>query len=227
MRMCVLDGNNRAVWQRAFDWPPSTDTRVFGTAYRVEGSNGSGLILEAATTSTSDIPAGSFIVLVPRNGHLQVATPEVRFFGMMEHIPDAGKARRRLRDGDVVMYQFWTGHFYLIRAAQIDFSGGRLIPDCSGRCTFNVKCDASPITADSSVQLFDHPFGASRGVPVTKESKLTYLNAYVEDTNELDSLRESRNGRPWLHIRVDGNEGWVAGPTDLQTIGLSPIARAK
>lgn len=220
VHICVQDGDNKIVWERAFDYDTTSKTKVSGTAYEVQGQSGKGIVVETAKVYAKRIPAGSFTVFAQRNGHLEVIASDVRFFGMMEHIPDAGPDRRRLVPGDAIRYQFWTGNYYLVQAIRVDFAAGTVVPLCSRKCTFSVIYPASPLESEAMVRLFIRPLGGSRSVAVRKQSTIEFVEAYVEDIAKIDSVR------PWLHVRIDGNDGWMSEPVDIQRIGLPEIARA-
>jgi hypothetical protein len=154
-------------------------------------------------------------------------TPELEFYGMMEHIPDAGRDRRQLVPGDLVRYQFWTGYFYVLRSARLDFSRNRLIVDCRGQCVLPVMCSATPVVAEASVALFDRPFGMPRKVSVTGPAKIVFLEAQVEDADNIGQTSAAGTGRPWLHVRIERDDGWIQSPADLEKLGLRRIALAR
>jgi hypothetical protein len=225
--ICVQDGDRSTVWERPFEWDAASETRIIGTAYEVQGQTGEGIILETSKISAKHIPAGQFTILAQRNGHLEALIPEVKFFGMMEHIPDADHDRRRFVAGDVVRYQFWTGNYYVVRGIRVDFGAGTVVPLCSHKCTFSAMYQATPLEGDATVQLFDHPLGESRRVAVRKQSTVEFLDAYVDDIAKIDSVRHCSDGRPWLHVRIDKNEGWMFGPADMQKVGLPDVPCAE
>lgn|SRR5208282_1512214 len=221
VHLCVQGRDNKIVWERGFDRDTTSKTKVYGTAYEVEGQSGKGIVVETARVCAKRIPAGSFTVFAQRNGHLEVVAADVRFYGMMEHIPDAGPDRRRLVPGDTIRYQFWIGNYYLLQGVRVDFAAGTLVPLCSRKCAFSVMYQTtSPLESEGTVQLFNHPFGDSRSVAVRKQSAIEYVEAYVEDIAKIDSVR------PWLHVRIDGSDGWMSEPADIQRVGLPEIARA-
>lgn len=225
--ICVQHGNKNTVWERPFEWDAASETRIVGTAYEVQGQTGEGIVLETSKISAKHIPAGQFTILAQRNGHLEVIAPELKFFGMMEHIPDAGHDRRRLVAGDLIRYQFWTGSYYMLRGIRVDFRAGTVVPVCSRKCTFSVMYQATPLEGGVTVQLFDHPFGESRRVAVRKQSTVEFLDAYVEDIAKIDSVRRCREARSWLHVRIDENDGWMSEPADMQKVGLPDIECAE
>lgn len=227
VHICVQNGNKDTVWERSFDWNAASATRTLGTAYEVQGQTGEGIVLETGKISAKHIPAGKFTILAQRNGHLEVLAPEVKFYGMVEHIPDAGLDRRRLVTGDVIRCQFWTGHYYMVRGIRVDFGGGTVVPLCSHNCTFSVMYQATPLKGDATVQLFNQPLGKSRRVAVRRQSTIEFLDAYVEDIATIDCARRRREGRPWLHVRIDENDGWMSEPRDMEKLGLPHIERTE
>ena len=200
---------------------------VVGTAYEVQGETGTGIVVETAKILKDHVNAGSFTVLAERNGHLQAIGPDVKFYGLMEHIPDAGPNTRRLVKGDLIRYRFWTGNFYLIRGVRVDFTAGRVVPLCTRDCTLAVLCNQTPLQSEASVQLFDHSFGNPRTVALQKQTRIELLEAYVRDVADIDSVLPSHEVQPWLHVHIDENDGWISEPTDLQKVGLTHIDWAK
>jgi hypothetical protein len=223
----VQDAKGNIVVDRSFGRDAASATRTVGTAYQVQGDSGTGIFLEIGKVSPKRITAGWVTILARRNSHLEVIAHDLKFYGGLEHVPDAGHDRRRLVEGDLVRYQFWVGNYYLLRGVSVDFSAGTVVPLCSQKCTFGIVCQAVPIGHDDIVQLFDCPRGKPRKVPVRKASRVDFVEAYVEDIAALDTVSAVRDERPWLHVRIDGNDGGLSDPADMEKTGLPPVERAE
>ncbi len=76
---------------------------------------------------------------------------------------------------------------------------------------------------DATVELFERDFQHATKLSISKRSKIKLVDAYVEDTTGLPALRTA----PWLHVRIDGKEGWISNPADLKKIGLPYIPRVE
>jgi hypothetical protein len=225
--VCVQHGSNKRVWSRTFDVPDAASgSWIFGTAYEVQGETGSGIVLEFSRISPNRVAGGWFTVFASRNRSLEVIAPEVRFYGFMEHIPDAGPNQRRLVSGDKIRFQFWTGNYYLLRGVRVDFRAGTVVPLCARKCTFSVICQARPLETDVTVQLFDRPGGPRKGLLVRKRSGIEFLDAYVEDVSAIDTVGSKPDQHHWLHVRIDGTEGWLSDSVEMRKIGLPSTNRA-
>lgn len=137
---------------------------------------------------------------------------------------------------DVLNFRVWTGNFSIIYAVMIDWVQGTVRPAwiCSrmtakgqiSACRY--KVEASPVRAKemSFVRLFPEPEdGATpKHVVIKPESHIDYLEAEIAvswsaDQNNI-SFSVCGSGLVWLHIRVDGQEGWISGEEDFQAVGL-------
>ncbi len=195
--VCVQDGSGTRIWDRTFDVPDrAANSWTFGTAYEVQGETGAGIVLEFAAEALNRIPAGWITILVWRDRHLEVIAPDVRFYGMLEHIPDAGPDRRRLVSGDVIRYQFWTGNYYLLRGVRVNFEAGSVVPSCVHKCALPIMYQASLLEEDVTVQLFDRPGGRQNSLFVRRRSDIEFLDAFVEDISAIDAAGSKRDQRP-------------------------------
>ena len=221
----VQDGSHRKFWERAFRRPDTPQATTVGTAYEVLGETGKGIVLEFGTLAPNRITAGWFVVLAERSGHLEQISPDVRFYGSMEHIPDAGYEQRRLVSGDKIRYQFWMGGYYLLRKLQVNFQARTVISSCARRCTFPVIAETNPLAANVTIELFDRPDGRSHPVQLRRQSRPEFVDAYVNDMAAIDASPSGPHDRPWLHVRIDGNDGWVPDVA-AEELGLHGVKRA-
>ncbi len=117
----IEDLSGRVVWAESLGCRPARGTRVVGTAYGVAGESGVGIVIESGKIAPDRVTAGWITILGIKNGTLTVIAPDVKFYGMMEHVPDAGPQQRRMLRGDLIRYQDWTGNYYLLRGVRVDF----------------------------------------------------------------------------------------------------------
>lgn len=221
----VQDSSGSKVWERAFRPPDAPQARTVGTAYKVLGETGEGIVLEFGTLAPSRINAGWFVVLARRGGHLEQISREVRFYGSMEHIPDAGYEQRHLVSGDKIRYQFWMGSYYLLCALQVNFQAYTAVPLCTRRCTLPVLAQPRPLGTDLTIQLFDGPAGHSHRAHLRNGSRVEFIDAHVDDVGSMDAATSGHNQRPWLHVRIDGHDCWTPD-IDAESLGLQEIKRA-
>jgi hypothetical protein len=138
---------------------------------------------------------------------------------------------------DLLNFRVWTGNFSIIYGVLIDWVQGTVRPAwiCSrmtakgqvSACRY--KVEASPVRDKEMtfVRLFSEPEDGftPKHVVIKPESRIDYLEAeaavpWSADQNNI-SFGVSGGGQVWLHIRVDGQEGWISGEEDLEAVGLS------
>jgi hypothetical protein len=79
---------------------------------------------------------------------------------------------------------------------------------------------AQALLDGKTCRLHSEPLGSFEVVVLRRDSKVEYLNAFVEDLNLYDHESDDPTRRPWLRVRVDGREGWMTSAADLTAIGL-------
>jgi hypothetical protein len=143
---------------------------------------------------------------------------------------------------DVLNFRMWTGNFNITYAVAIDWTQGALHPawTCmertskgpSSACRYKVQADPAPRTEMTFVRLFSEPDPGfpPKHVVIKPDSKIEYLEAQMlvswnsNEKNTTFGVQVSDAPSPsdpiWLHIRVDGQEGWIFGEEDFEAVGL-------
>jgi len=138
---------------------------------------------------------------------------------------------------DGLKFRMWTGNFSIFYGVMIDWIQGRVHPESTcyrmtsqGRvsaCRYKVEADPARGKEVTFVRLFAEPDEAftPKHVVIKPESKIDYVEAEVpvswsEDQNNI-SFGVSNSGKVWLHIKIDGQDGWISGEEDFQAVGLS------
>jgi len=143
---------------------------------------------------------------------------------------------------DVLNFRMWTGNFNIVYAAAIDWIQGALHPasTCirmaskgpSSACRYKVQVDSAPRTEMTFVRLFGAPDPGftPKHVVIKPDSKIEYLEAQMPVSWNSDqknttfgvqvSDAPSSSDPIWLHIRVDGQDGWISGEEDFEAVGL-------
>jgi len=143
---------------------------------------------------------------------------------------------------DVLNFRIWTGNFNIVYAVAIDWTQGALRPawTCmqrtskgpSSACRYKVQVDPAPHTELTFVRLFSEPDPGftPKHVVIKPESKIEYVEAQMPVAWSSDqknttfgiqvSDAPSSSDPIWLHIRVDGQHGWVSGEEDFEAVGL-------
>ena len=143
---------------------------------------------------------------------------------------------------DVLNFRMWTGNFNIVYAAAIDWIQGALHPasTCmqmtskgpSSACRYKVQVEPAPRTEMTFVRLFGEPDPGftPKHVVIKPDSKIEYLEAQMPVSWSSDqknttfgvqvSDAPSSSDPIWLHIRVDGQDGWIFGEEDFEAVGL-------
>jgi hypothetical protein len=143
---------------------------------------------------------------------------------------------------DVLNFRMWTGNFNIVYAVAIDWTQGALHPawTCTQRtskgpssaCRYKVQVDPAPHTELSFVRLFGEPDPGftPKHVVIKPESKIEYVEAQMPVSWSSDQHNTSfgvqvsdalsSSDTIWLHIRVDGQDGWISGEEDFEAVGL-------
>jgi hypothetical protein len=138
---------------------------------------------------------------------------------------------------DVLSFRVWTGNFSIIYPVLIDWMQARVRPAWTcyrmtakgmvATCTYKVKVDPVRTSNDLTfVRLYAEP---EEGFPVTHvvvkpDSKIEYLEGQMRvdwsATKENVSIGVGNDSDVWLHVRIDGQEGWIHTQEDFEAIGL-------
>jgi hypothetical protein len=141
---------------------------------------------------------------------------------------------------DVLKFRMWTGNFNIEYAVAIDWIQAKLHPawTCTrmtskgpnSACRYKVDVEPAPRTELTFVRLFNEPDegGTPRHVVIKPESKIEFVEAeapisWISDEHNT-TFGLASGSQPsvgvWLHIRVDGQNGWISGEEDFEAIGL-------
>ena len=138
---------------------------------------------------------------------------------------------------DVLNFRVWTGNFSIIYPVLIDWMQAKVRPAWTcyrqtakgmiAACQYKVQVDPVHTTNDLTfVRLYAEP---DEGFPVTHvvvkpNSKVEFLEAQVavdwSVTQDNISFGVGNGSDVWLHVRIDGQEGWIHTQEDFQAIGL-------
>lgn len=96
----------------------------------------------------------------------------------------------------------------------------------SSACAFKIEVEPATRTEMSFVRLFSNPDSGStpKHVVIKPESQVQFVEAEAAvswsaaPTNTTFGVADS--DKLWLHIRVDGEDGWISGQEDFNAVGL-------
>jgi hypothetical protein len=94
-----------------------------------------------------------------------------------------------------------------------------------GGCELHVEVERTPVEDELTfVRLFteaDERFGTPKHVVVKRDSKVEFLGARVRVVPSAGSILEiGVADDPWVHVRIDGQEGWLHTQEDFSAIGV-------
>ncbi|HKU27049.1 MAG TPA: hypothetical protein VJQ54_16355 [Candidatus Sulfotelmatobacter sp.] len=139
---------------------------------------------------------------------------------------------------DVLNFRVWTGNFSIIYPVLIDWIQAKVRPawtcyrmtakGMAASCTYKVQIDsATRLSKDLTfVRLYAEP---EEGFPVKHvvvkpDSKVEYLEGQMRvdwsETKDNISIGVGEGSDIWLHVRIDGEEGWIHTQEDFDAVGL-------
>jgi hypothetical protein len=137
---------------------------------------------------------------------------------------------------DLTEVHAWTGYFYVFVPLRVDWNHGGLAQGqrCMEMLGGGVKetgCDMRveaarkpPAEEYGFIRLFPeaHDFSDEAGhVVVQKDSKVEVLGSRaITNWDESEDLIQPNFSDVWLHVSIDGQQGWIHGEEDFAAIGL-------
>jgi hypothetical protein len=137
---------------------------------------------------------------------------------------------------DVLKFREWTGNFNILYDVEIDWIQGTLRPawTCtrmtskgpSSACRYKVEANPTRGNDLTFVRVFSEPDDGftPKHVVLKPESKIDYVEAQMPVSWNADqsntTLGMSGSEKTWLHIKVDGQDGWISGEEDFEAVGL-------
>jgi hypothetical protein len=139
---------------------------------------------------------------------------------------------------DVLNFRVWTGNFSIIYPVLIDWMQAKVRPAWTcyrttakgmvATCTYKVQIDSATRTPQdlTFVRLCAEPEEgfAVKHVVVKPESKIEYLEGQMRvnwsETKDNVSIGVGDGSDVWLHVRIDGQEGWIHTQEDFDAVGL-------
>jgi hypothetical protein len=138
---------------------------------------------------------------------------------------------------DILKFRLWTGSFSIYYNLIVDWIQGKVRPEwiCSQRtskgpssaCRYKVEVEAHRGSEMTFVRLFSEPdegFTPKHAV-IKPDSKIEFIEAQLavawsSDQNNI-SFGVANSDTIWLHIKVDGQDGWITSEEDFEAVGLS------
>jgi hypothetical protein len=139
---------------------------------------------------------------------------------------------------DVLNFRVWTGNFSIIYPVLIDWMQAKVRPAWTcyrtpakgmvATCAYKVQIDSATRTTKdlTFVRMYAEPeegFQVTH-VVVKPDSKIEFLEGQMRvdwsATKDNISIGVGNDSDVWLHVRIDGKEGWIHTQEDFEAIGL-------
>jgi hypothetical protein len=223
------------VEQGTFSATCSADVRL------LRGSNGAGLLIESGCLPSAPLAGGPWqIVSVVRGKLVPFGKPLVTEGKWGEFVPGAVNRSGSMTQilPDVLSLRVWTGYFFVSVPVRIDWQKGKLA--LGQRCMYQtgqgfaeggceVPVDEVRVTRMQQEMTFVRMFreseersGPPAHIVVKMDSKVEVVAGKVPiiwDEGP-DTVRISVGEDIWIKVRIDGKEGWIHTPEDLNAVGL-------
>ena len=207
----------------------------------LRGSNGAGLLIESGCLPSAPLAGGPWRILGVVKGRLvSFGKPLVTQGEWGEFVPGAvkrtGNMTLVLPDG--FRLRVWTGYFFVSVPVRIDWRAGKLA--LGQRCLYQtgrgfaeggceMPVDEAPVIRRQQEMTFVRMFresnersGPPAHIVVMKDSKVEVVasKAAVIWDEGPQAVSLSVGGDVWVKIRIDGQEGWIHTPEDLNALGV-------
>lgn len=224
-----------AVEEGAFTDSCSADVRL------LRGSNGTGFLIEWGCLPSAPLAGGPWQIIGVVGGKLvPIGKPLVTEGEWDEFVPGAITRKGNLTQilPDMIKIRVWTGYFFVSVPVRIDWREGKLAlgQHCmyqtghgfaEGGCEMPVyEARVTPREQEMTfVRMFresDERSGPAAHIVVKKDSKVEVVAGKVliiwKEGSEAVCLSVGED--VWVKVRIDGKEGWIHTPEDLNAIGL-------
>jgi hypothetical protein len=207
----------------------------------LKGSNGTGLLIESGCLPSGPLTGGPWQVFGVVGGKLApFGKPLVAEGELGDFVPGAINRRGNLTQvlPDVPTIRVWTGYFFVPVPVRLDWREGRLA--LGQHCMFQtghglaeegceMPVDGVQLAPREQEMTFVRMFresnersGPPAHVVIKIDSEVDIIAGKVltiwEDGPEAIYL--SVDSDVWVKVRIDGQEGWIHTPEDLNAIGL-------
>jgi hypothetical protein len=205
-------------------------------AYALRGDAGEGLLIYYKYQPSAPMSGVTIQIFALDEDELEPIAPPLSVYGSFAELQKSSDPRLLfLLPADRLDVEVWQGYFGIVIPFRVRLTGctrgtcirpasrrGDIVP---GLSILNVTTHAREITADTSVVLFDGPEGRlTARVPVRRTSRVTIIegaaDVFIEPQGDVNIIRTRRE---WLHVRINGRQGWISGAESYTAIGLKAI----
>lgn len=218
----VLDEQQRVHFEHRYERTPDDDAMMTAHVMGADTLSDDALSIHEESYPSAPLTGASLRLLVPRNGRLVELVPPLMLFGNFE-----GFAK------GIQHVMVWRYEYGLKVPLALDFACTPGSAECvkarpratepnSGLGLYHVETYLRKIEEQAVVTLYAVPRAASgEAVTVTPATQVQVLEAAARVTLTRDGpfLRVNAD-QDWLHVRIDGREGWITSSADFMAVGL-------
>lgn len=240
----IRDGTGAVQYQQSFSYSVEGGTfseLCSASVNLLRGSNGTGLLIESGCLPSAPLFGGPWQIVGVVGGKLvPLGEPLVTEGELGKFVPGAINRTGNLTQvlPDVLRIRVWTGYFFVSVPVRIDWREGKLSlgRHCmyqTGRGFAEEGCempvDGAPVTHRDQemtfVRMFREPnerSGPPAHVVVKIDSTVEILAgkvAIIWDKGPR-AISISVGEDVWVKVRINGREGWIHTPEDLNAVGL-------
>ena len=240
----ILDAAETVQYQESFPYEVEEGTfseTCSADVRLLRGSNGTGLLIESGCLPSAPLAGGPWqIVGVVRGKLVPFGKPLVTEGKWGEFVPGAINRAGSMTQilPDVLSLRVWTGYFFVSVPVRIDWREGKLA--LGQRCMYQtgrgfaeggceVPVDEVQVTRMQQEMTFvrmfresDERSGPPAHIVVKMDSKVEVISGKVaiiwDEGPETVSISVGED--VWVKVRIDGKEGWIHTPEDLNAVGL-------
>jgi hypothetical protein len=210
-------------------------------AQLLSGSNGTGILIESGCLPSAPLTGGPWQIFGVVEGKLvPFGKPLVTEGEFGEFVPGTIKRTGNLTQvaPDVLRIRVWTGYFFVSVPVRVNWREGKLalLKHClyqTGHGFAEEGCETpaeearlAPREQEMTFVRMFHASNEHNGPPahvvVKMDSKVEVVACKVRIIWEegAEAIDLSVGEDVWVKVRIDGQEGWIHTPEDLNAIGL-------
>jgi hypothetical protein len=184
-------------------------------------TDGQALSVYEQVYPSAPLSGAALRIFVPRQDRLVSLTPPITLYGEIGRFHDGAQ-----------YFEIWRYEFALVVPTVVNLSCTTADAAClttrpkagltERLAIYDVRTDLRPIEQEAALVLYALPGAAAgRTVTVTPRSTVQVLEAAsVVTIKTVDTGLFMDAEDDWLHVRIDGHEGWIRGSEDFRAIGL-------
>ncbi len=224
-----------AIEKGAFVESCSADIRL------LSGSNGKGLLIDSGCLPSAPLSGGPWQIVGVVGGKLvRFGKPLMAEGELGEFVPGAINHIGNLTQilVDTLKIRVWTGYFFVSVPVRVDWLQGQLAlgQHCMYQTGHGMAEEGCEMAAEEAqpapreqeltfVRMFQESnerIGPPAHVVVKKDARVEIVAGKVLITWEEgpEAVHLSVGEDVWVKVRIDGREGWIHTPEDLNAIGL-------